>query len=377
MKCFPYNYAYAKKIKCLFYDIHTFKDNGLQENTTMFSGRALGGNNSVIKVTGRTMSRTWSLLTESVSTGSSSIRLMHSPLDMGWRVGDRIVLSPSGGYSSGTAEGFMIAGFRGYNEILLSKSNSYSASAVTKYAYTVKRRPTNQNEGVALLAAEVINLSRNVLITGDDFKHVPCDPSLRGPITSKGCACNAAIGRNHCTVGLHTMMTGSQGLIRVQYARIEKCGQRGIQGKYCLHFHRMKACPNCLFKGNAIEFSQQRGIAVHGTHLSVVSENVLNDVRGTSVFIEDGNELYNRVEYNVAICPWAFKDPNKHGCTVPGTDDDQADTANNQAGIWLISPTNHLIGNRMSNHFNGMFLQQSNGMILLQYIPTNLYFNIY
>ena len=359
------------------YDIHTLKDNGLQENTTMFSGRALGGNNSVIKVTGRTMSRTWSLLAESVSTGSSSIRLMHSPLDMGWRVGDRIVLSPSGGYSAGTAEGFIIAGFRGYNEILLSKSNSYSATADTKYAYTVQRRPTNQNQGVALLAAEVINLSRNVLITGDDFKHIPCDPSLRGPITSKGCACNAAIGRYHCTVGLHTMMTGSQGLIRVQYARIEKCGQRGIQGKYCLHFHQMKACPNCLFKGNAIEFSQQRGIAVHGTHLSIVSENVLNDVRGTSIFIEDGNELYNRVEYNVAICPWAFNDPNKHGCTVPGTDDDQVDTANNQAGIWLISPLNHLIGNRMSNHFNGMFLQQSNGMILLQYIPTDFYFNFF
>ena len=29
---------------------------------------------------------------------------------------------------------------------------------------------------VALLTAEVINLSRNVLVTGDDFTHEPCGP---------------------------------------------------------------------------------------------------------------------------------------------------------------------------------------------------------
>ena len=30
--------------------------------------------------------------------------------------------------------------------------------------------------GVALMAAEVINLSRNIVITGDDFENVACDP---------------------------------------------------------------------------------------------------------------------------------------------------------------------------------------------------------
>ena len=60
----------------------------------------------------------------------------------------------------------------------------------------------------------------------------------------------------------------------------------------------------------------------------------------------------NRLEHNVAICPWAREGP-RRGCTVPGTDNVEADTSLNQAGLWALSITNHLIGNRFSNSFNG------------------------
>jgi hypothetical protein len=33
----------------------------------------------------------------------------------------------------------------------------------------------------------------------------------------------------------------------------------------------------------------------------------------------------------------------------------EGDTALNQAGIFMENPTQYLIGNRMANHFNGMF----------------------
>ena len=121
----------------------------------------------------------------------------------------------------------------------------------------------------------------------------------------------------------------------------------------------MGACPTCLFHGNAVERGMQRGLVVHATHLSVSSDNVFNDVCGANMYTEDGNEMHNSFEYNVAICPWSNNGP-KGGCSIPGTDNGLADTNDNQAGTWLASVTTALIGNRMVNHFNGL-LESGNG----------------
>lgn len=72
--------------------------------------------------------------------------------------------------------------------------------------------------------------------------------------------------------------------------------------------------------------------------------------------LKDGNEMYNNLKYNVAICPWAREDSNKWGCTIPGTSNHEADTSINQSGMFAISSVNNWIGNRMANHFNGMFI---------------------
>ena len=116
----------------------------------------------------------------------------------------------------------------------------------------------------------------------------------------------------------------------------------------------MGISPQSVFRGNAIENGQQRGIIVHGTHLATVENNVLNDVRGSGIFIQDGNEMYNTLNYNVVICPTP-KDGPLGGCTIPGTDNGDADTTVNQAGLWSNSRTNYMLGNRFANSYNGMF----------------------
>ncbi len=35
------------------------------------------------------------------------------------------------------------------------------------------------------------------------------------------------------------------------------------------------------------------------------------------MYIEDGNEMYNTMSYNVLICPWGNNDRTKRGCSVP------------------------------------------------------------
>jgi hypothetical protein len=68
----------------------------------------------------------------------------------------------------------------------------------------------------------------------------------------------------------------------MKHARVEKCGQRGILGRYCVHLHRMGDCPTCIFDGNAIEYGHQRAINIHATHRSVSTFNVVTDVRGAA-----------------------------------------------------------------------------------------------
>lgn len=332
------------------------KDNGYAHPSNLqirvFGGVDMsGGTKPIIDVTGRPLARTWSLMASAVAIGSRNITLAHNPLAMGWQIGDRIQLAPMTTSSAGTAETFVIAG-------MSSVHNIVTLSAATKYTYPYGTRQT-ESGNVLQMAAEVINLSRNIIFTGDDFRHVTCDPTLPPNVNSNsGCSCSPSIARMNCTMGLHTGMIQG-GILRMQYTRVEKCGQRGVLGRYCIHMHFLNKCPQCLVRGNAIEFSQQRGIDIHQTHLSVTDYNVLSDVRGSNIFLEDGNEEYNYINYNVVICPWPIAG-NKGGCSVPGTDYGLPDTSQDYSAFWSLTNLNYFIGNRAANAYSGLYLFNGN-----------------
>jgi hypothetical protein len=271
--------------------------------------------------------------------------MMHDAAAMGWRVGERIALAPTTRGSAGWGETFVITHING-TTLGLSAPLSQAFRAEAEYLPPPLAMPV-------LRRAEVVMLSRSVLVTGDNFAHVPCESDVAAAM---GCRCDSQLPRTTCTLGLHTALAGS-GQIVVEHTRVEKCGQRGVLGKYCLHLHVVGHCPGCRFAGNAIEYGHQRGIVVHGTHESRVRDNVLYDVRGAGIYVEDGNEMHNVIAHNVIICPFPLNDPQLHGCTVPGTDNDQSDTSLNQAGLWALSFSNFVVGNRAANSFNGMLYQ--------------------
>ena len=124
----------------------------------------------------------------------------------------------------------------------------------------------------ALIKAEIINLSRNIIITGDDFAHV--DGVNSAHVDGTECTAMLKVNRKKCTLGLHIIAMYEGAVLSLQYARIEKCGQRGVLGKYCTHLHLVESCPDCLIIGNAYEYGQQRGTVVHGSHLATVEQNV-------------------------------------------------------------------------------------------------------
>lgn len=164
-------------------------------------------------------------------------------------------------------EEFDVVGIDDNGDLLLNKS--------VQYDHTASFVPP-QHDGKcvpSLLTAEVINLSRNIVVSGDNFKHVGCSNNLPeaviGEQTSvQGCRCSSF--RSQCTLGLHNAIMG--GSARISNTRVERCGQRGkyivlyvlsrkqssltihafntsgIEGKYCFHFHKLGDCLSCSFK---------------------------------------------------------------------------------------------------------------------------------
>ena len=202
-------------------------------------------NGPVVKIKGRTLSRTWSLLSAPFATGQSTLKLLHSPLRMGWQVGDRVGISSTAPSSAGTGQTFTITALDDSGEVTVDGTGDQDHRA-DFYP------PTKQGEidssdpyAAAILSAEVVNLSRNIIITGDDYRHVPCDAGLPEAVSgeqtsTQGCRC--ATFRTKCTVGLHTAQMHA-GSMSIQSVRVEKCGQRGIE----VRMH----CEDCTENGFA------------------------------------------------------------------------------------------------------------------------------
>ena len=202
--------------------------------------------------------------------------------------------------------------------------------------------------------AEVVNLNRSVLITGPTIHwRDAARPILGGQ-------------------GLVTAQVGRAGSMRIEWARVERCGRIAV-GQYCLHFHMVGPCPSCAFVGNVVEGGVNKGITVHGTHHSLVAQNVLYDVRGASIYIEDGNEMNNTLRENVLICPTRSNgvdrgvgsgfDGTGYRCKLEGVPEHADSDFMEQAGIYALSASTHFIGNRISGHENALYVNHQGDRI--------------
>jgi hypothetical protein len=155
--------------------------------------------------------RSWSLLATSIMMNDTLIQTIHDPIQMGWQVGDRIAIAPFADRAQGRAQTFIIASFIYNNDDDSSDSKSAQIQLNKPSLYEFRGRASLSpgSKEVIFDSSEVINLSRNTIITGDDFTEVPCDPTIvaeayPGLTTStEGCRCTES--RSSCTVGLHTV----------------------------------------------------------------------------------------------------------------------------------------------------------------------------
>lgn len=289
----------------------------------------------------------------------------------GWAIGDRIAVSATGGRATKYSElvyahndGMPLAAADPHDNFEVSEATIQSLTALgdgqrcqVKLDGALKHlhRGSWMGGGRVPTHAEVINLSRSVLITGPPMHWKDAATPIRG-------------GQGIVTA----QMFG--GTMRVSYARVENCGRVQL-GRYCLHYHVVGQCHECHLKGNVVTRGVNKGITVHGTHHATVDQNVVYDLRGASIYIEDGNEVNNTISRNVLMCPSLSNGApignllqdgtgnhmRGRRCSLLGVESHRDSDYAEQSGIYALSPSNHIIGNRISGHENALFVNHQGG----------------
>jgi hypothetical protein len=205
---------------------------------------------------GQPLSRAWVRLGATAKAGDTTATLAE-PVT-GWKVGDRVIVT--GTDTHGTAK---------------TRSTTEERTIVsTDGANVTLNEPlTMAHLGDGDYRGEVANLSRNVIVESAD------PAGVRG----------------------HTMYhRGSTGSLT--YAEFRHLGKPGVLGKYALHFHLCReTMRGSSVVGNSIWDSQNRWLTIHGTDYLVVRDNVGYKSVGHGYFLEDGTEVYNVIDRNLAV----------------------------------------------------------------------------
>jgi hypothetical protein len=238
---------------------------------------------------GAPLDRTWVKLGEAAGKGDATVTLAE-PV-RGWRVGDRVIVTGTRTLRAGEyrrdgaeTEERIVRAIEG-TRLTLDGPLEYEHSADGDYR------------------GEVANLSRNVVVESAD------------PGRARG----------------HTMYhRGSAGSIG--YAEFRHLGKEGTLGRYSLHFHRAgDTMRGSSVVGASIWDSGNRWITIHGTNYLVVRDCVGYGSVGHGFFLEDGTEVYNVLDRNLAVQARAGK-PLK-GQVLPFD-------KNDGAGFWWANSLN-------------------------------------
>ncbi|GMI44241.1 hypothetical protein TrCOL_g12649 [Triparma columacea] len=217
----------------------------------------------------------WTLMKANANTGDSVIEVAECH---GWVPGATLVIA--NGALQNEAQELRISSVERVStfEDETESTNSFCiihlASQLTQHvhAFIFKTGPP--------VRQEVMYLKRNIVITGRMYG-LASEPRHR----------QGVVVRQHKT-----------GTMQISHTRVEHCGRIFI-GEYCLHFHLLNSSPSSFFRSNAVVDGISKGITVHGTHHSTVEDNVVYNVMGVGIYVENGKEMLNNFFANVVGCP--------------------------------------------------------------------------
>jgi hypothetical protein len=204
---------------------------------------------------GMPMNRTWVKLGSNSKKGDSTVTL--SEAVTGWRTGDKIIIT-------GTKDPDEQRGVV-YTEEATIKAIDGNTLALDKPL-------VHDHLGAGDYRGEAANLSRNVIVESADAAH-----------------------RGHTMY--HRYSAGS-----ISYAEFRRLGKEGVLGRYAIHFHLVgNTMRGSSVVGASIWDSGNRWVTIHGTNYLVVRDCVGYKSVGHGFFLEDGTEVSNILDRNLAV----------------------------------------------------------------------------
>ncbi|MCU0417573.1 MAG: Ig-like domain-containing protein [Cytophagaceae bacterium] len=279
----------------------------------------------------------WTVLNATAPAGSRVISIL---APMNWRVGDEIMITTTG---IETERVDPIS-----NKVVGGKDFTYTETEIRKITSISNDRKTitlntpltykhfgklqsfsNQKQQWILdERAEVGLLSRNIKIQGDTSS-----------LTSKQ--------------GGHIMVMRTS-KVNLDGIELSSMGQEGRLGRYPFHWHLAGDVKGQYFKNSIVKNCFNRAVTIHGTDASVVDSNVIYNTIGHGIFLEDGNEVGNRIHYNlVSVIKQPTKNPAKN--LLPSDILFQGNRVQGPAGIWISNPLNVITFNAVSSTGTGLW----------------------
>jgi hypothetical protein len=166
-----------------------------------------------------------------------------------------------------------IAGGEHHRRVLPAFTEERAIQAIDGARVTLDRPLVYDHRAAGDYRGEVANLSRNLIVESAE------PAGVRG----------------------HTMYhRGSAGSI--SYAEFRHLGKEGVLGRYSLHFHLVgNTMRGSSVTGASIWDSANRWLTIHGTNYLVVRDCVGYQSAGHGFYVEDGSEVYNVFDRNLAV----------------------------------------------------------------------------
>ena len=203
---------------------------------------------------GAPLNRSWVKLGATATPGAQEVTLAE-PVT-GWNVGDQIIVTATEADS---------------DKERTTEPRTISALDGTRITFDEPLTAKHLVDGE--FRGEVANLSRNVTVESAD-----------------------ADGERGHTM-YHRNSAGS-----ISYAEFRHLGKKGVLGRYSLHFHLVgSTMRGSSVIGASIWDSHNRWLTIHGTNHLVVRDCVGYKSLGHGFFLEDGTEVYNVLDRNLAV----------------------------------------------------------------------------
>ena len=266
----------------------------------IYGAKTLAVRNGTLNIHGKPKVPTWTNLKETVNPGSNILKLKTK---VNWEIGDLLSIASTGFKSSQkeNEEARIIE--------VLDNGKTLKLDRSLKFTHLSKYFADSDFE----ISAEVGVLSRNILFQGFNDPQwndkIPACPEDFQPdeMATQNCFSGKfgeEVGSDQFggCIMIHPRADAEKNTAIAKLTNLEVtyAGQAFRLGRYPIHFHFLKDSSSYV-KDCSVHHVFNRAIVIHHTNRVAIENNVLFNVLGGSIFIEDGIEEYNLIKGNLVV----------------------------------------------------------------------------